>query len=268
MKYSRILAALLSLLLLSGCSIVPFQTPEEQRAALEAAEVLRQEAQAEADPFAALSGEYTLSRTLTNAAGVELASYRVAYPKFSEDGQKAQSFARINSYYENEISGLTQDAYSFFNVVKAAYGEEWDTVTLADKLFSVNISYELVKAPEGYLTVRCDFRVEENGQVENYSQAQVFLLDNGWRLTMEALLGEQYDTAAPKLTASILAWCNNNGITVTNPDKRTLEEFSGNFALTEEGFLFYTEPFQLSNKNSNRYSIPVSRSGFRSVLED
>ena len=94
------------------------------------------------------------------------------------------------------------------------------------------------------------------------------MLDNGWHLTMEMLLGDQYESTAPKLTASILAWCNNNGISVTNADSRTLEEFSDNYALTKEGFLFYTQPFQLNNKNANRYSIPVSRSGFRSVLEN
>ena len=268
MRYSRLMAALLSLFLLTGCSIVPFQTPEEQRAAQEAAQVLREEAQSEADPVSALIGEYSLARTLVNEQSAELASYHVSFPRFSEDGQKAKSFERINDYYQNELSGLIQDAYSFFSVVKTAYGEEWNSVITADKTFRVDITHTLLEAPEGYLTVRCDFRVEENGQVETYSQAQVFLLDNGWHLTMEMLLGDQYESTAPKLTASILAWCNNNGISVTNADSRTLEEFSDNYALTKEGFLFYTQPFQLNNKNANRYSIPVSRSGFRSVLEN
>lgn len=268
MKYIRFFALLLSLCLLAGCSIVPFQTPEEQRAAQEAAEALKQEAQAQADPFLAQDGQFTLTRILTNAAGVVLATYDAAFPKFSENGEKAQSFARINQYYENEISGLIQDAYSFFAEVKKAYGEGWDTVTTAEKAFRIRIGYELLEAPEGYLCVRCDFHVEENGQVEKYSQAQVFLLDNGWQLTLEDLFGTQYESAAPKLMASILAWCNNNGINITGAEERTIEAFSGNYALTTEGFLFYTEPFQLNNKNPNRYTIPVSLSGYRSVLED
>ena len=268
MKYIRFAALLLSLALLAGCSIIPFQTPEEQRAAQQAAEALRLEAQAQADPVAALDGDFILNRVLTNAVGTQLATYRVTFPRFSESGEKAQSFARINSFYEDEITGLIQDAYSFFSVVKAAYGEEWDAVTVADKAFSISITYTLLEAPAGYLCVRCDFRVEENSQVETYSQAQVFLLDNGWRLTMESLLGDGYETAAPKLMASILAWCTNNGIAVTAADTCTLEDFSDNYALTTEGFLFYTEPFQLNNKNANRYSIPVSLSGYRSLLED
>jgi len=268
MKYIRFFTLLLSLCLLTGCSIVPFQTPEEQRVAQETADALKREAQAQADPFTALESEFTLSRTLTNSAGVRLATYQVAFPKFSENGEKAQSFSRINKYYENEITGLIQDAFSFFGEVKKAYGTEWDTITAADKAFNIRIDYELLEAPEGYLCVRTDFRVEENGQTEKYSQAQVFLLDNGWQLTLEALFGAQYETAAPKLTASILAWCKNNGISVTGAETRTIEEFSSNYALTTDGFLFYTEPFQLNNKNANRYTIPVSLSGYRSVLED
>lgn len=268
MKYTRFFVLLLSLTLLAGCSIVPFQTPEEQRAAQEAAEALKLEAQAQADPFEMLESDFLLSRALTNAQGVTLATYQAAFPKFSEDGEKSQSFSRINNYYENEITGLIQDAYSFFNVVQTAYGEGWDSVTQADKAFRVDIGYELLKAPAGYLCVRCDFLVEENGQQERYSQSQVFLLDNGWQLTLEALLGDQYDDAAPKLLASILAWCSDNGISVTNADSRELSEFSTNYALTSEGFVFYTEPFQLNNKNANRYSIPVSLSGYRSMLED
>lgn len=268
MKYIRLFALFLSLCLLAGCSILPFQTPEEQRAAQETAEALRLEAQAQADPFTALDGDFSLKRTLTNSSGVVLATYEAAFPRFSENGEKAKSFSRINNYYESEITGLIQDAYSFFGEVKKAYGEEWDTVTLANNAFNIRINYELLEAPEGYLCVRCDFRVEENGQTETYSQAQVFLLDNGWQLTLEALFGTQYESAAPKLMASILAWCNNNGISVTGAENRTIEEFSGNYALTTEGFLFYTEPFQLNNKNPNRYSIPVTLSGYRSVLED
>ena len=79
MKYIRFFALLLSLCLLAGCSIVPFQTPEEQRAAQEAAEALRLEAQAQADPFTALDGDFSLKRTLTNSSGVVLATYEAAF---------------------------------------------------------------------------------------------------------------------------------------------------------------------------------------------
>ena len=46
-----------------------------------------------------------------------------------------------------------------------------------------------------------------------------------------------------------------------------LAEFSENYALTTEGFVFYTQPFQLNNKNANRYTIPVSLNPYRGMLD-
>lgn len=257
MKYIRLTALVLSLALLTGCSIIPFQTPEEQRAAQQAAESRREESQARTDPADALEGDYIINRTLTNSAGVTLATYRAAFPRFSVTGLKATSFARINSYYSSESSGLVQDAESFFAQVKAFYGPEWDTVTEATADFSVSITYQLLDAPQGYLCVRTDISICEHGQTQTYPRAQVFLLDNGWKLSLETLLGSSYEEAAPLLLEDILEWCGENGIVVTGSGSRTLEEFSDNFALTREGFLFYVDAFALNNKNANRYTIPV-----------
>ena len=266
MKFIRFAALALSLTLLTGCSILPFRTPEEQREALQAAEARKEEARSTVDPAAALEGDYLLNRTLTNSAGVTLATYQAIYPRFSETGLKAQSFDRINSYYYGELSGLTQDAESFFQRVQAHYGEEWDTVTEPTGVFSIAINYQLLEAPKGYLCVRTDISVSENGQQQNYPRTQVFLLDNGWKLSLRTLLGDDYDETAPLLLDGILEWCGENGIQVTGVQDRTLEEFEDNFALTPDGFLFYVEPFTLNNKNANRYTIPVTVKNYARII--
>lgn len=268
MKYIRFTALLLSLALLSGCSIIPFQTPAEQRAAQQAIEDRKEEAMAQADPFAALEGNYILSRTLINSVGTTLATYQAAFPRFSQTGLKSQSFSRINNYYSNEAAGLSQDAESFFGQVKAFYGENWDTVTEATAAFSVSITSELLEAPQGYLCVRTNISVAENGQSETYPRAQVFLLDNGWKLSMETLFGNRYSEAAPLLLADILDWCDRSGIQIVGAQDLTLEDFSENFALTKDGFRFFVEPFALSNKNANRYVIPVSLDAYARMMDN
>lgn len=267
MKYPKLLALSLALCLLCGCSVMPFTTPEEQQAAQQAAENARLELQEQVDPAQALKDSLKFRKALANSQGTILTEYTVDFPYFSKTDQKAQSFERVNDYYLNEMAGLNQDAESLFSAAKAAYGEEWDAVTEATQPYSVVIGYELLEAPAGYLCVRCDFDIRESGQREQYSQAQVFLLDNGWRLTLETLLGADYETAAPQILASILKWCEEKGVEVTNPESRTLAEFSENYALTEEGFVFYTQPFQLNNKNANRYTIPVSLNPYRGMLD-
>ena len=267
MKYTKLISLALALCLLCGCSVMPFTTPEEQLAAQQAAESARLELQEQVDPAQALKDNLKFRKALANSQGTVLAEYTVDFPYFSKTDQKAQSFERINDYYLSEMAGLNQDAESLFASAKAAYGEEWDTVTEATQPWSVVIGYELLEAPAGYLCVRCAYDIQENGQREQYSQAQVFLLDNGWRLPLETLLGDHHETAAPQLLASILEWCEGKGIDVTGADTRTLSEFSENYALTTEGFVFYTQPFQLNNKNANRYTIPVSLNPYRGMLE-
>ena len=250
MKYMKLTALTLTLCLLCGCSFMPFTTPEEQQAALQAAEDARKELEEQLDPALSLQENLKLRKTLTNSQGVVLAEYAVDFPYFSKTDKKAQSFERVNDYYLNEITGLNQDAES-----------------LAVQPYSVTIDYELLEAPAGYLCIRCDYDIRENGQREQYSQAQVFLLDNGWRLPLETLLGEDFETAAPQILAAILQWCQDKNIDVTSPEARTLAEFSENYALTAEGFVFYTQPFQLNNKNATRYAIPVSLNPYRGMLD-
>ncbi len=267
MKYIRLTVAILLLLALTGCSTMPFTTPEEQQAAQEALNAARLELQEQADPAQVQKDDLRFHKILTNSVGTALAEYRADLPYFSKTGQKSQSFQRINDYYLNEIAGLDQDAKSLFAAAQQFYGENWNTVTEATQTFAVKIDYELLDAPAGYLSVRCDYHLSQGGQQEDYSQAQVFLLDNGWRLTLQTLLGEDYAAAEPMLLASILDWCAENGIDVTAPETRTLSEFSEKYALTEEGFVFYTQSFQLNNKNANRYSVPVPIGPYRGMLE-
>ncbi len=267
MKYIRLIPLLLLTLALSGCSTMPFTTPEEQRAAQQAVEAARLELQEQADPAQALKDDLKFRKALANAQGTVLAEYTVDFPYFSKTDQKAQSFERINDYYLNEMAGLDQDAEGLFTAARNFYGVGWNDVLEATQPFAVRIGYALLEAPAGYLTVRCDYHLSQGGQVEDYSQAQVFLLDNGWRLTLETLLGEDYAAAEPKLLADILKWCDEHGIDVTNQESRTLSEFSENYALTTEGFVFYTHPFQLNNKNANRYSILVPLAAYRGMLD-
>lgn len=269
MLFKKLLPALLILLLCGGCGsfLLPFTTQEERLAAEQADEAARRELQEQADPALALTSSLIIQRQLTNSQGVVLAEYSVELPQFSTDGQKAQSFQRINDYYRNELAGLSQDADSLFSAAKAAYGEAWDTVTEATEVYAVRIVSTLLDAPEGYLCVRCDFTVEEGGQREEYAQARVFLLDNGWVLSLSTLLGADYETAAPQLLSDILGWFEDRQVEVTTPEERTLEEFSDGYALTTEGFLFYTQPFQLTRKNPERYTVSVGLTPYRRMLD-
>lgn len=257
--FRRVLPAVLALLLLSGCGMLSFETPEEQRAAAEAAQRKREEMEATVDVPALLTDEFYFSRELTNSLGCVLADYAVRLPKFSCEGQRSESFARINSYFENEFAGLKEGCDGFFADVQTLLGEGWNELEdlPPDDYAQVSVEYALLDAPEGYVCIRCDYVLAENHQKDSWSQGVVFLLDNGWELTLETLLGTSYDTAAPLLMEGILNWCDENEVEVAAPEALSLSDFSQGYLLTEDALIFYTQPFQLNNEDGTRYAVSL-----------
>lgn len=262
-KYTKTLCrcalSLLLSLLLCGCGMFSFETPEEQRAAAEAAQKKRQEMEETVDVKALLTDEFYFSRDLTNSLGCALANYSVRLPEFSCDGQRPESFERINHYFENEFAGLKEGCDGFFADVQTLLGEGWNELEdlPPDDFAQVSVEYALLDAPDGYVSIRCDYVLSENRQKDQWSQGFVFLLDNGWELTMETLLGSDYDTAAPLLLESILSWCTENEVEVSTPESLTFSDFSQGYLLTEDALIFYTQPFQLSNEDGTRYAISL-----------
>lgn len=264
----RLGAAALSAALLSGCSLLSFETPEQQLAAAEAARQKRLEVEEDIEITALQSGELSLERTLENSAGCLLATYSVRLPQFSRSGQKSESFTRINDYFENEFSGLQEACEGFFADVRQLLGEGWNELSelSPEDVSAISVDYALAAAPAGYVSVRCDYTLAENRQKDSWSQGVVFLLDNGWELSLETLLGSDYDTAAPLLLQGIWDWCEENGVTVSSPERFSLSDFSQGYLLTADSLIFYTQPFQLSNEDGSRYAVALPLSDYAQYL--
>lgn len=264
----RFCAAALCLFLLCGCTLMNFDTPEDQLAAEQAREAKRIQVQAKVDPAAMKLADQSFDKELVNSQGTLLAAYRVTLPHFSESGLKKESFSRINQYYTQEFEGLSQDADAFLESAKALYGEGWDQIAQAETRPGVAISYELTEAPEEYLCVRCDYSVWENGQNDRYSACTVFLLDNGWELTLETLFGSHYEEAAPKLMQDILSWCEDNAVEVIQPERLQISDFAFGYGITRTALIFYSQPFQLNNSDGTRYEIRIPLSNYLALLAD
>lgn len=264
--WALLAAALIAAVLLCGCGLLHFQTPEELRAAEEIAQQNKLETEAVADLTQLLTGDLNFSKDLMTSEGVLLASYRVKLPQFSTEGARAQSFGRINEHFVRELQALQQDCDSFFGQTQAAYGTNWDAVAEAMENRSVEVSYALVEAPKDYVCIRCDYRIQINRQTDTFSRAAVFLLDNGWELDLPSLLGTHYEECQSMLLNDIFSWCDANGVEITFRDRLTLADFQEDYALTKHELIFYTQPFQLNNKDGTRYAIPVPLDQYYTAL--
>ena len=251
-------AAAVCAVVLGGCSLLPsFRTPEEIRAAEEAAQASRAENEARIDPTAMESAPLVFHRELSNSQGTVLALYSVSLPQFDDTGVKSQSFQRINRRFQDERDALDADCDSFFAQTKQSLGEGWDALTEEGDPASINVAYTVLRAPAGYLCVRFDSEMRVNGQTDYYSKAAVFLLDNGWELDLPTLLGSDYEKVSAMLLEDVLDWCGENGVTVDDPEALALSDLEDGYALTATAIWFYTKPFQLSNRDGTRYAVRI-----------
>ena len=264
--WAPMIAAALCVLLLGGCGLLHFQTQEELQAAEEIAQQNKLETEAVTDLTPLLRNDLVFSKELNTQEGLMLATYRVRLPQFSTEDARGQSFSRINQHFVRELQALQQDCESFFDQTKSFYGAEWDTVAEVTEERSVTVTYAVVEAPREYVCIRCDYELRENGQTDSFSRAAVFLLDNGWELDLPSLLGEKYEECAPMLLNDIFNWCDANGVEITGKDKLTLADFQEDYALTKHELIFYTQPFQMSNKDGTRYAIPVPLDQYYTAL--
>ncbi|MBR5391001.1 MAG: hypothetical protein IK141_06880 [Clostridia bacterium] len=251
-------AAAVCAVLLSGCSLLPaVRTPEEVRAAEEAAQASRAENQARVDPLRMETEPLGFYRELVNSQNTLLAQYSVSLPQFDDSGLKSQSFQRVNDRFREELAALNADCDSFFRQTAQSLGDGWDALTQVSDVPSVNVTYTLLRAPAGYLCIRFDYEMHINGQTDPYSKAMVFLLDNGWELDLHTLFGDDYENVSAMLREDFLDWCDENGISVTDPAAFRLAEVEDGYALTATAIWFYTKPFQLSNKDGTRYAVRI-----------
>ncbi|MEA5038400.1 MAG: hypothetical protein VB086_01025 [Clostridiaceae bacterium] len=268
----RCFLMLLSLLLaacVAGCSIMPFEDPEEQRK--EEAQVQGQNAaELPVIPSELLDADLTLDEQLTNDQGQTMASYSVNLPQFVVDeAKKGQSFQRINEYYQDQLTGCREDRDSLFTMAKEHYGKSWASAAADQLLYSTEMTYTLTDAPDGYVCVLRTYKLRDgSARAEVYRDAEVFLLDNGWRLTLEELFGSNYEEAEPLLTAGIRAWCVEQGMSEEAAAALNAEDFAQGFGMDADSLLFFLPPFTLSAADDQAHIVSLSLSQFANLLPE
>lgn len=208
----------------------------------------------------------SISRELKNSEDSVLAVYSVELPQFCEDGAKSTAFKRINEEYQAEFYAYSQDCESFFNLVKGYYGDDFDTVSVKEPLFSIDFTYSITDAPDKYISIiRTYAMADDEGQTEYYS-AQVFLSDNGWALELSDLFGSYYETATKAVLDGIEDWCELNGIVRDNLEELTIDDFADDFCISKDSLIFLIDPFTLATADNESHIIELPLSDFEEYI--
>lgn len=259
-----ILAAAITL---SACTLIPFENPEEQKRKLleqgTEAEIIMPKAQD------ALVGDTVVFDELRTLEGGLLASYEGRMPKFSTDGPHGQVFKQMNEHYEKIITGCREDCKAFLQTVKTIYGSEWQNMVEIPGAYTTRHSYQLLPTQEKYICILATYTyTTPKGASYTSYYPDVFLAENGWRLSFDGIFGHNAAEAKALLMEQIKLWCQKSNIEHEKLESLAVEAFTEYYAMNETDLIFYTEPFQLSTNDGNGYIIELSMSLFEGLLID
>jgi hypothetical protein len=263
----KVVLFFLSLLLLGGCDLLPFQTAESIRAReeekLEMAERTRL-----VPPADMLTSVKTIVRELKNEKGRVLARYEGAIPVFSAVGYQETACARMNEFYEGEFSEYNGDCEAFFASVREAYGPDWGLAE-PEGVYSVSFTYELMDTPLRYICVKRTYTYAKpwgDGYVLYYPE--IFLAENGWKLSFNGLFGLNAEDAVELVMEQIALWCDANNVPHERLDGLSIEDFWEDIAMTREALIIYVPSFTLSTNDKNSYEIKLDMKLFESKLTE
>jgi len=262
-KYAPAFLLLTAAMSLTACELIPFEDPEEQRAKAEITEAVV----VLPDPREALGSDRVYHQELRNQAGTLLATYETRMPNFSEAEPHGEIFREINGHYDLEFSESTADSESLFQVVERHHGPEWEVLETVDGVFSVRYTYELLSTPEKYICIqkKYTYQTDLGGGYTRY-YPDVFLAENGWRLSFGGLFGHNADKASGMALAGIRAWCEENDVPHEKLDGLTAADFTDFYAMDTEYLIFYAEPFMFSTNDGTAYVIKLNIRDFSGMF--
>lgn len=278
-RYIKPFLALLlgvSLLLCTGCSsLFPYESPEEQDQQGGTQNPITGDPSGDSkkDPIdiqTLQSDDLVYTNTLRNSAGSVLATYAGRVPTFLAPSGYAAPFQRINEHFQVQYDAFDEDCEAYFNRVKQHYGEDWDTVVITETPFQTDISYQLFRAPEHYLSLEFTYATCLDGSNRStYHLGEVLLLDTGWVLQAAELFGSHFADAQPRILADVTRWgvvrgVLTEGVTVTF----TAEELLTNFALSEDKLVLYLEPYTLSATDSASHVVYLDLNDYADLITD
>ena len=127
-RIGRYIAALLTFLLLGGCTLFEFEPMEEVQQKEEDKRQLAVQS-TEVEPESMMADDLVFERSMKTDSGVVLASYEAHLPQFAEDGAKSGVFQNINEFYQQEFEAFSADCDWVFLTLQEELGSGWNNIT-------------------------------------------------------------------------------------------------------------------------------------------
>lgn len=233
--------------LCGGCAVggfsQPRQTPQE-----EAGAPAEPEAGAPAQVYQAR--ELLYEKKLSLPSGGQAAIYRASLPQFEVEGDKAPILDKINQHYRAELSVLQQDCESYFNQIKAYYGDSWQSAQALDLDYRVDFDYQIRQAAGQRISLTREYRyLDVAGKEKVVYSAETFDCTTGWLIKLEDLFDDK-SQAEQEVKRQLQLWIEKNQIENVSVDDFSFEKQDSAFAIGEDSLYLCLDESAVSTESA------------------
>lgn len=213
-----------------GCAVGGFRQPEQNQPP----ENLAQPENGQPAPAQAYQAEELLyEKKLSLPSGGEAAVYRAVLPQFQAEGEKAPILDKINRHYREELSVLQQDCESYFNQIKAAYGENWQSAKQPTLPYRVDFTYQVYQAAGERISLSRTYRyLDINGKEKTVYSAETFDCTTGWLIKLADLFADP-ERAEQVVREQLRLWLEENQVETVSAQDFSFQKQDSAFALSE-----------------------------------
>ena len=220
--------------LCGGCAVGGFEEPRQTPAE---DSVLPAETEPGAPVQVYQAKELLYEKKLSLPSGAQAAIYRASLPQFEEEGEENPILEKINQHYRAELSVLQQDCESYFNQIKAYYGESWQSAQQPTLEYRVDFDYQIRQAAGQRVSLSRAYRyLDVNGKEKVVYSAETFDCTTGWLIKLGDLFADQ-DEAEQEVKRQLQLWIEKNQIENVSVDDFSFAKQDSAFAIGED-FLY------------------------------
>lgn len=217
--------------LCGGCAVGGFRQPQETPPENNVAPA---ETESGAPIQVYQARELLYEKKLSLPSGAQAAIYRVALPQFEEEGDKAPILEKINQHYRAELSVLQQDCESYFNQIKAHYGESWQSAQQPELEYRVDFDYQIRQAAGQRISLSRTYRyLDVAGKEKTVYSAETFDCTTGWLIKLGDLFADK-EQAEEEVKRQIQLWIDKNQIENISAEDFSFEKQDSAFAIGED----------------------------------
>lgn len=248
----------------AGCGAIAFKTQEEASNTKKATEDISTATM----PASLKVTSLVYDNALVLPQGAETAKYHAELPQFEEIGDKAPIIKKINEFYTNEFAALPQDCESYFGIIRAAYGNTWETATAPASVYGAKLSYDVVGQTDEFISVQTTYKYTDINMREKYVYSgETFDCTTGWPMKLNELFIADSTRVNSVISEQITLWAVAAGADAANIQPFDISKNEYSFAISDQILYLCLDQTAISAETPGGLMCAISRSALSEIIE-